>query len=88
MNRDSPRSYTERIPLQREAWLCLFVLAWAVLAASTPLAKIQIDYLKTPAVLQIAVPVMGIVGGLVIRELARRPSTANAGNPHPRMASA
>lgn len=60
----------ERFPGRREAWLCLFTLAWAALAASTPLAKVQIDYLHPPAVIQLAVPVMGLVGWLVVRELA------------------
>jgi alpha-1,2-mannosyltransferase len=61
----------ERFPERRDAWLCLFTLTWAVLAASTPLAKVQIDYLKTPGTAQLAVPIMGIVGWLAIRELAR-----------------
>ena len=61
----------ERFPERRDVWLCLFIVAWAVLAASTPLAKVQIDYLKPPGVVQIAIPVVGIIGGLVIWELGR-----------------
>jgi hypothetical protein len=60
----------ECLPERRDAWLCLFAVAWCVLAASTPLAKVQIDYLHPPAVLQVAVPVMGLVGWLAMRELA------------------
>lgn len=62
----------ERFPERRDVWLCLFVLAWLVLAVSTPLAKLQIDYLKPPGVVQLAIPVMGIVGWLVIRELGKQ----------------
>ena len=75
----------ERFPERRDVWLCLFVLAWLVLAASTPLAKVQIDYLKPPGVFQFAVPVMGIVGWLVIRELARQPAVPD--KPQPEVAS-
>lgn len=72
----------ERFPERREGWLCLFTLAWLILAVSTPLAKVQIDYLNPPAVVQVAVPVMGLVGWLVIRELAKldadRPGVASS----------
>lgn len=73
----------ERFPERRDAWLCLFAAAWLVLAVSTPLAKVQLDYLHPPAVVQVAVPVMGLVGWLVARELAasrpviRCPAPAN-----------
>jgi hypothetical protein len=60
----------KKFPERRDAWLCLFVAAWLVLAASTPFSKMQIDYLRPPGILQIAIPVMGIVGWLVIKELA------------------
>jgi hypothetical protein len=59
----------ERFPEKRNLWLMVFVAAWVVLAASTPLAKVQIDYLKPPGVLQIAVPVMGLIGAVVMRQL-------------------
>jgi hypothetical protein len=59
----------ERIPERRDAWLCLFALAWVVLAASTPIAQVQERVLGLPRVLQISVPVMALVGGLVAREL-------------------
>jgi hypothetical protein len=60
----------ERVPQKRDVWLVLFVVAWLVLAASTPLAKLQIDYLKPPGVVQIAIPVMGAIGWIVMRQLA------------------
>ncbi|MFO0806177.1 MAG: glycosyltransferase family 87 protein [Gemmataceae bacterium] len=63
----------ERFPEKRDAWLVLFAAAWIVLAASTPLAKIQIDFLKPPGVLQIAVPAMGVIGWLVMRSLTPLP---------------
>lgn len=59
----------ERFPEKRDTWLVLFAAAWVVLAASTPLAKVQIDYLKPPGVLQIAVPVMGLTGWIVMKVL-------------------
>jgi hypothetical protein len=64
----------ERHPETRDTWLVLFAAAWIVLAASTPLAKIQIDYLKPPGVLQIAIPLMGVVGWLAMREITRLPA--------------
>lgn len=59
----------ERFPERRDVWLCLFALAWVALAVSTPLAKVQLDYLQPPAVVQVAVPVMGLVGWSGAREL-------------------
>ena len=59
----------ERFPERRDVWLCLFVTAWLVLAASTPLAKIQIDNLKLPGVMQLAIPVMGVIGWRVVKEV-------------------
>lgn len=70
----------ERFPEQRHVWLCLFVVAWVALAASTPLAKVQIDYLKLPRVLQVAVPVMGLIGWLVVRELGKEVAILRAGS--------
>lgn len=63
----------ERVPEKRDAWLVLFTAAWLVLAASTPLTKVQIDYMNLPGVVQIAIPVMGLIGWLVIREAGRIP---------------
>ncbi len=68
----------ERFPERRDAWLCLFVLAWLVLAASTPLAKIQIDNLKLPGVVQLAIPAMGLIGWIVIRTLKQEFTTKAA----------
>jgi hypothetical protein len=59
----------ERFPERRNAWLCLFALAWAVLAFSTVLAKVQIDA-KLSVVVQASIPVLGVVGWLAARELA------------------
>ena len=70
----------ERFPDRRDVWLCMFVLAWLVLAASTPLAKIQIDNLKLPGVVQLAIPAMGLIGWLVARELLKE-FTAKAPSP-------
>lgn len=66
----------ERFPANRDAWLPWFTAAWLVLAASTPLAKAQIDWLKPPGTLQIAIPVMGVVGWVVMRKLVERPRPA------------
>jgi alpha-1,2-mannosyltransferase len=67
----------ERYPAGREVWLCLFALSWVVLTASTPLALVQERFLHLPAVVQISVPVMGVVGWLAARELmAARPTNA------------
>ena len=61
----------ERFPDRRPTWVGLFVTGWVVLAASTPLAKVQIDHLDPYPVVQIAVPVMGVVAWLTFRELAK-----------------
>lgn len=58
-----------RFPGRRDAWLCLLAVAWLVLMVSTPLALVQIRYLHPPAVVQVAVPVMGWVSWRVAREL-------------------
>lgn len=60
----------ERVPQSRDAWVCLFALAWAALAVSTPLALWQIREMKFPVVLQVSVPVLGFVGWKAARELA------------------
>ena len=57
-------------PDSRDVWLCLFALAWVGLAISTALAKSQMAA-KWPAVIQIGVPVLGLVGWLAAKELAR-----------------
>jgi hypothetical protein len=59
----------ERLPEHRDSWLCLFALAWVALAISTPLALAQIKYL--PVAVQVSVPLLGVVGWLAARELAR-----------------
>ena len=73
----------ERFPALRDRWLCLFTLAWIVLLASTPLSLVQEKFLHLPAVVQISVPVLGVVGWLAARELmAARPierAPANTG---------
>jgi alpha-1,2-mannosyltransferase len=60
----------EKLPDSRDVWLCLFALAWVGLAISTALAKSQMAA-KWPAVIQIGVPVLGLVGWLAAKELAR-----------------
>jgi alpha-1,2-mannosyltransferase len=60
----------ERLPASRDVWLCLFGLAWIVLEISTPLAKVQIDG-KLPVVVQVSVPLLGLVGWLTAKELVR-----------------
>ena len=60
----------ERFPNSRDAWVCLFALSWLGLAVCTPLARIQ-QTQKWPVVLQVGVPVLGVVGWLATRELAR-----------------
>ena len=52
----------ERFPLHRDVWLCLFAVLWVVLAASTPLSLVQEKYLPLPGVVQISVPIIGLVG--------------------------
>ncbi|MBA4064034.1 MAG: hypothetical protein C0501_10040 [Isosphaera sp.] len=71
----------ERVPRSRDAWVCLFALAWVGLAVGTPLALVQIKYLALPAVVQVSVPVLGLVGWLAARELAA--AGAGVGNPWP-----
>jgi len=67
----------ERFPASRDVWLCLFAASWVVLLASTPLALVQERFLHLPAVLQISVPVMGVVGWRAARELTiARPTDA------------
>ena len=61
----------ERFPERRDAWLCLFALAWLALAVSTVAAKVQIDR-QWPVALQPSVPVLGVVGWLAARELMAR----------------
>lgn len=58
-----------RYPTHRDAWLCLFVLTWIGLTVSTPLALVQIRYLELPRVVQVSIPIMGVVGLLGAREL-------------------
>lgn len=60
----------ERFPARRDAWLCLFALAWAALAVSTTFALVQIKA-QLPVALQVSVPVLGVVGWLAARELVR-----------------
>jgi alpha-1,2-mannosyltransferase len=60
-------------PHRRDVWLCLFPVAWGILAASTPLAKVEIDYLNWSITVQLAIPVMGLIGWAVIRELGKEP---------------
>lgn len=62
----------ETRPTSRDVWLCLFAMAWAALAVTTALARVQIDR-GFPVVVQAAVPVLGILGWLAARELARAP---------------
>jgi alpha-1,2-mannosyltransferase len=61
----------ELFPERRDVWLCLFAVVWVVLAASTPLSFVQEKFPALPCVVQISVPVMGIVGWRVARELMR-----------------
>jgi len=56
---------------RRDVWLCLFVLAWAALTVSTTLTLVEIRYLRPPVVVQVSIPVMGVVGWLAMRELGR-----------------
>jgi alpha-1,2-mannosyltransferase len=53
----------------RDAWLCLFVLTWIGLTISTPFASVQVRELHLECVLQVSVPIMGLVGYLTAREL-------------------
>lgn len=63
----------EKFPASRDAWLCLFALAWVALAVGVPLASMQINS-KAAVVVQPAVPVLGLVGWLAAKQLARSPS--------------
>jgi alpha-1,2-mannosyltransferase len=60
----------KRYPNHRDAWLCLFLLAWAGLTISTTFAYVQIRFLDWPCVVQISIPILGVVGWLGARELA------------------
>lgn len=59
----------EQYPRQRDAWLCLFALAWFGLTVSTALAYLQLETLRLPWAVQVAVPLLGIAGWLAAREL-------------------
>lgn len=59
----------EKWPQSRDVWLCLFVLTWIALTVSTPLTYLQLRYFSFA--IQLSVPVLGVVGGLALRELAR-----------------
>jgi alpha-1,2-mannosyltransferase len=59
----------ERWPGSRDVWLGLFAFAWLALTISTPLTSIQLRY--SPFAVQLSIPVMGVVGGLTLRELGR-----------------
>src|SRR5262245_30895851 len=60
----------ERFPASRDVWLSLFALSWLVLTISTTLAFVQIRQ-GFPVVVQLSVPVLGVVGWLCAKELAR-----------------
>jgi hypothetical protein len=62
----------EKFPDSRDVWLSLFALGWVALAISVPLTKSQI-VAKWPVAIQLAVPVLGLVGWLAAKELARSP---------------
>lgn len=62
----------EKFPASRNAWLCIFALAWLALAVSVSLAKMQVTA-GWPVVVQVGVPVLGLAGWLAARELARSP---------------
>jgi alpha-1,2-mannosyltransferase len=53
----------ERLPARRDAWLWLFALAWAVIAVSTTLTLVQKRFLELPVLVQVSIPVLGVVGG-------------------------
>jgi hypothetical protein len=59
----------EKFPDSRNAWLCIFAIAWIALATSVTLAKFQIG--RIWPVVQVGVPLLGLVGWLAARELAR-----------------
>jgi len=60
----------ERFPASRDVWLSLFALSCLVLTISTTLAFVQIRQ-GFPVVVQLSVPVLGVVGWLCAKELAR-----------------
>jgi hypothetical protein len=70
----------ERFPACRDAWLVLFFPAWLALTVSTSFALVQIKQMALPVTFQVSVPVLGVVGWLVMRELAR---TVDSLNPAP-----
>ena len=73
----------EKFPDRRDAWLVLFAAAWAALAISMTFTKFQVQVLGLPVAVQVCVPVMGAVGWLAARELARTGAAA----PQPPVAS-
>lgn len=62
----------EKFQASRNAWLCIFAIAWIALAISVTLSSMQIRA-DWPVVLQIGVPLLGCCGWLTARELARSP---------------
>jgi hypothetical protein len=75
----------ERFPESRDAWLCIFALAWLALAVSVPLAHAQIRA-GWPVAVQVGVPVLGLAGWLAAKELARsREAQARPGEAQPVM---
>jgi hypothetical protein len=70
----------ERFPARRDAWLALFFPVWLALTVSTSFALVQIKQMALPVTFQVSVPVLGAVGWLVMRELAR---TVDSLNPAP-----
>jgi hypothetical protein len=59
----------EQLPAHRDVWICLFAVMWVILAASTPLSLVQEKFLELPGVVQISVPVIGLVAWRAAREL-------------------
>ena len=64
----------DRVPEKRPEWLLIFSVAWLALFVSTPIAKILFDWTKDPQghhgwAIQISVPVLGVVGAWVGRQL-------------------
>lgn len=59
----------ERFPGRRDAWLCLFALAWLALTISTTVARVQIQQLHLLCVVQISAPLLGVAGLYASREL-------------------
>jgi hypothetical protein len=58
-----------QFPASRDVWLCTFALVWVSLTIATPLALVQIRQ-QFAVVVQPSIPVIGVVGWLVARELA------------------